>query len=397
MFTRISHLLRRRGARPGPLQHAHALSASPPAGIAHSRVYQQSPWVYVAVNRIAEAAALVPLRVLRQAGGRAVEAPDHPLAGLLARPNSSQSGFELMEATVGMLELHGNAYWFLGGREGGAPEEIWPLAPDHVQVLADASSGLRGYLYEVDGVTAVLEPAEVIHFRRWHPSNTWYGLSALEAARLAILSDRAMAEWNQAAFGEDHGVPAGMVVVRDFISDGDFERLKRDWRDSYGSGQRRTAFLRGDSVSWQNIGLSHHDLDFLNGRAAHREEILNIFGVPLGMLSENATEANAAVAERVFVERTLWPKLARIAAKLNAELLPFWGAGASLAFDDIRPTDTQARLEELRAAYPVLSINEIRERYYHLPPVAWGSVPAAGGPQDGGSAVAGDHLGQLAR
>lgn len=377
MFTRISQLLRRRPAGPGPLLQARALSRTPAPAAAFGRVYQQSPWVYVAVNRIAEAAALVPLRVLRQAEARAIEAPEHPLAGLLARPNPYQSRFELIEATVGMLELYGNAYWYLAGPEGGAPQEIWPLAPDHVQVLAEAERGVRGYLYEVDGVLAGLEPAEVIHFRRWHPSNAWYGLSALEAARLAIVSDRAMAEWNHATFGQDHGVPAGMVIVRDFISDGDFERLKHDWRDSYGSGQRRTAFLRGDGVSWQNIGLNHHDLDFLNGRAAHREEILNIFGVPLGMLSETATEANAAVAERLFIERTLWPKLARIAEKLNADLLPFWGAGARLAFDDIRPTDTQARLEELRAAYPVLSINEIRERYYHLPPVEWGSGPAA--------------------
>ena len=34
-----------------------------------------------------------------------------------------------------------------------------------------------------------------------------------------------------------------------------------------------------------------------------------------------------------------------------------------------------ARLQAIRTAYPVLSINEIREQFYQLPPVAWGKRP----------------------
>jgi hypothetical protein len=118
------------------------------------------------------------------------------------------------------------------------------------------------------------------------------------------------------------------------------------------------------------------DLDFLQGRKAHRDEILNIFGIPVGLVSENATEANAKVAERLFIERTLWPKLVRIAQKITQELLPFYPGEHITAFDDIRPTDVQARLDEIRTAQSVLSINEIRERYYDMPPVAWGLLPA---------------------
>ena len=38
---------------------------NPPPDIQSARVYAGSPWVYVAVNRIAEAGALVPLKVYR--------------------------------------------------------------------------------------------------------------------------------------------------------------------------------------------------------------------------------------------------------------------------------------------------------------------------------------------
>ena len=347
--------------------------AAPELG-SHGAMYAGSAWVYVAVNKIAEAGALVPARVLRVQGGRREALERHPVHALLDAPNPYTSRFELFEQTLGHLELSGNAYWLLVG-EGGAPREIWVLRPDRVQIVPDERDYVRGYVYAIDGRLIPLEAAEVIHFKRWHPTDDYYGLSALEAARLAVNSDRAMAQWNQGTFGQDHGVPAGVVNIKEYVSDTDFERIKREWRQSYGGGQRRTAFLRGGAIEWQHIGLNHHDLDFLKGRAAHRDEILNIFGIPIGMVSENATEANATVAERVFIERTLYPKLVRLAQKLTQELMPFYAGEYALEFEDIRPTDAQARLDEIRAAGAALSINEIRARYYQLPPVAWGDLP----------------------
>ena len=341
----------------------------------YAAVYQGSPWVYVAVNRIAEAAALVPFHVARRSAEGAVEVVDHPFERLLQKPNPLLSRFELIEHTVGHLEIHGNAYWFLAGEPGGHPLELWPLRPDRVSVVPDARRGVRGYVYEVDGRQVPLDAAEVVHFRRWHPSNDYYGLSALEAARLAVEADRAMAEWNRRYFGEGMAVPAGIVAIRERVSDSDYERLQREWRLAYGGRERRTAFLRGASVEWHNVGLSQQDMDFLNARRFNREEIFQIFGIPVGMFSENATEANALVGERVFVERTLWPKLVRIAEKITTDLLPFYGRGLVGRFEDIRPQDRRAQLEEIRVARGVLTVDEIRARYFGLGPLPDGASP----------------------
>lgn len=348
---------------------------APPINVNPARVYEDSPWVYIAINRIAEAGALVPLHVFRLKGEARVGIESHPLERLFSNPNPLTSRFELFEQTLGALELNGNAYWFLAGDALGKPREIWSLRPDRVTIVPDETRVVGGYLYQIDGQFMPLDAIEVIHFRRWHPANDYYGLSPLAAARSAILSDKHMADWNRNTFGKDHGVPAGIVSIPEFITDTDFERIKREWRNNYGGAQRKTAFLRGGAIAWQNIGLNHSDLDFLQGRKAQRDEILNIFGIPVGLVSENATEANAKVAERLFIERTLYPKLVRLAQKISQELLPFYGGDLIAEYDDIRPTDTQARLDEIRAAYPLLSINELRANYYQLPPVAWGDVP----------------------
>jgi HK97 family phage portal protein len=318
------------------------------------------------VNRIAEAAALVPFRVVAQRG-EAIE--DHPFERLLRRPNPLMSRFELIEQTVGSLEIHGNAYWFLAGQPGGTPQEIWPLRPDRMSIVPDPQRGVRGYIYEVDGRRIPLDAAEVVHFRRWHPANDYYGLSALEAARYAVETDRAMADWNRRYFGEGMAVPAGIVAIQERVTDADYERIKREWRAAYGGRERKTAFLRGASVEWHNVGLSQHDMDFLNARRFNREEIFQIFGIPVGMFSENATEANALVGERVFIERTLWPKLVRIAEKITTDLLPFYGPGLTGCFEDIRPQDQALRLDEIRTAQGILTVDEIRARYFQLGPL----------------------------
>jgi len=252
-------------------------------------------------------------------------------------------------------------------------------------VVPDAQRGVSGYVYELDGKRIPLDAAEVVHFRRWHPANDYYGLSALEAARLAVETDRAMADWNRRYFGDGMAVPAGIVAIRDRITDADFERIKREWRASYGGRERKTAFVRGAGIEWHNVGLSQHDMDFLNARRFNREEIFQIFGLPVGLFSENATEANATVGERQFVERTLWPKLVRLAEKITADLLPFYGTGLAGGFEDIRAQDRSATFQEMRLAAGVLSINERRARYFGLGPVAWGDDPRATSPAPDGA------------
>ena len=86
----------------------------PPIDLNSTSVYEQSPWVYIAINRIAEAGALVPLRVFRLDDEKRIGIANHPLEQLLSNPNPLASGFELFEQTIGSLELQGNAYWFLG-------------------------------------------------------------------------------------------------------------------------------------------------------------------------------------------------------------------------------------------------------------------------------------------
>lgn len=53
--------------------------------------YARSAWVYVAVTRIAESAALVPVNAFRLDGEKRIGVPNHPIEQLLRAPNPTMS------------------------------------------------------------------------------------------------------------------------------------------------------------------------------------------------------------------------------------------------------------------------------------------------------------------
>ncbi|MEP7284341.1 MAG: phage portal protein [Chloroflexota bacterium] len=341
--------------------------------------YTRSPWVYIAVNKIATTQALVELKVQQVVGESKRDVMNHPLEQLLRKPNQWQSQFEFLEMTYGYREISGNCYWFLNGAETGQPTELIVLRPDRVRVVPGHSSEnlLGGYLYEVDGVQVPLSAKEVVHFKLFNPLDDYYGLSRMQAAALGIQADLAMEQYNYNYFGKDKAVPAGLVSIKDPVSDQDFERIQNEFRESYGGTQRKTAFIRGSAVQWQELGLSHRDMEFESGRLFNRDEIYQIFGIPPGLLDKSSTRANATVANEAFTRDTVWPGMVAVASKLTTDLCPYWGDDLIVEPVDIRLKDRLAERREIFSASQFLSVNEMRAKYFSLGPVAWGDKPAA--------------------
>ena len=352
--------------------------------------YQASLWVYFCVTRIMEAAAAVPYQVYSIAGEEETSITAHPFEQRLAAPNASMSGYELMEATFGSLELTGNAYWYLtlpSGADGkpvagSEPLEIWWLRSDRMQPVPDPDEWLRGYVYTVDGQATPLHKEEVVHFKRWHPVEDYIGLSPLQALRYTIEQDSAAQEWN-ARFFRENAVPSAIVSIEDAISDADYEAVVKQWQGKYGGvgNAHKMAFVRGSAVDVKTLGLPQKDMQFLELLNLTQRQIFNIYGIPMGKWSENATEANAKVAERTFTNDTLWPKLTRVGSLISSGPLARYGDNLRGRFEDVRIPDKDIELRELELILrgtvdpmtgmptPVMTVDEIRQEYWQLPPL----------------------------
>ncbi len=329
--------------------------------------YMRNPVVHRAVRMIAEAAAAVPWLLYEGAA----ELSEHPLLGLMARPNQRSAGSSFMETVYGHLLMSGNAYVELV--EAGDARELHALRPDRVAVAADAS-GWPVALEHREGAAkrriALGEAGAALHLRLFHPLDDHYGFPPLQAALMALDIHNAAGRWNKALL-DNSARPSGALVYAPKeggnLTDEQYERLKTELEDGY-SGARaagRPLLLEG-GLDWKAMGLTPKDMDFIEAKNAACRDIALAFGVPpmiLGIPGDN-TYANYQEANRAFYRMTVLPLVARTATEMAAWLAPRFGAALRLEPDVDRIDGLAAEREALWArvsAADFLTDDEKRE------------------------------------
>ena len=276
----------------------------------------------------------------------------HPILDLLGQANPFLNGFDLSVLRVLYGELTGNAYMHPIIDEGtGNPVELWPLAPQYVEVIPDEDTFIRGYLYgENSSMKQVFAPDEVIHFRRPNPGNLFYGLGKVEAAYGSIVANNAVHEMDIATFANS-ARPDYAVVVKGTPTGDQLDRFQSQVENRLKGTRKDGSFITvtGD-VQFTPLNFPPKDLA---GREEIVEEIAAVFGVPVSMLKAN--DPNLASAQTGFAqwrEGTILPLCRMDEQELNQSLLPMFGLEDThcLAYDNPVPSDKAFELQERQAA-----------------------------------------------
>jgi HK97 family phage portal protein len=351
---------------------------------AQLELYQRLAWVQIAISNKAAIVATTDMQVLElkldESAKRHLEErlaiSNHPFELLLNKPNPLMSRFEFLEATSSYLDVTGNAYWWLNrSNEDAQPIELWIMPSASVKPIPDERMYIRGYAYEPEGLgrTIVLEPWEVAHFRRWHPRNSFIGLSPIEAFAIEAEGDLAMSRWNTNLFARDNAKSPGALAFADPIDDESWRQMKSDIADEYGGVKRKMMMLRNvgkGGVQWLQMAMSQRDMEFLAGREFTKEQIYAIYAPGLSsMLSVNSTEANSIAGRKTFMELSIWPQLTRIAQKITNDILPIYGDCLVMEPEDVRVTDRSLKLQEQAAFERIATVDEVRAEHYDLPPI----------------------------
>jgi HK97 family phage portal protein len=376
MFARLKRLLRAPEAKASRTAKLIALESpgrprwTPRDYAALAREgYLGNAVVYRAVKLVAENAASCVFLAYEGAA----ESERHPLLDLLARPNPRQDGAAFFESLYSHLLLAGNAY-VEAVTLGGAVRELYALRPDRMRVVPGADGWAEAYEYSVAGRTVRFEQAAarvapILHLAAFHPLDDHYGLSALEAAAVAVDVHNAAARWTKALL-DNSARPSGALVYAGpegaALSDGQYERIKRELEEQYqGTRNAGRPLLLEGGLDWKAMSLSPKDMDFIEAKHAAAREIALAFGVPpmlLGIPGDN-TYSNYREANRALWRQTVLPLAARVGASLAAWLSPAFGDGVTLAVDTDRiealAADRAAAWERVTQA-PFLTVNEKR-------------------------------------
>ena len=301
--------------------------------------FMRNPVAHRCVRLVAEAAASVPWLLYQGSG----ELTEHPLLGLLERPNARQSGAALMETLYGHLLIGGNAY--LEFTEAGvAARELHALRPDRASIVEDQAGWPVAVDYRAGSAKRRIplgaeQGPGALHLALFHPLDDHYGFAPVEAASMALDIHNAAGRWNKALL-DNSARPSGALVFAPKeggnLTDEQYDRLKLELEENYSGARRagRPLILEG-GLDWKAMSLTPKDMDFLEARNGAARDIALACGVPpmlLGIPGDN-TYANYQEANRALWRLTVLPMVGRIGGELSTWLSAKFGEELRLGYD----------------------------------------------------------------
>ena len=352
----------------------------------YGEYYATSTPVYSAIRIRADALSRPPVVVYRhtssEAGGQRLPVGhEHPAQRLLEGVNRWYTRADLWRATEIYLNLWGSAYWMLD-RDASGNRELWPLRPDRVSIVPDRDDYIRGFVYHGRSRPVALTPDEVVWFRYFNPLEEYAGLSPVAPSRMAVDMGRDGLRFNR-NFLRNSAQPDFVMLTNEYMNDSEVDDFYRRWESRYrGPANARRPAVASFIRDIKTLGLSHREMDFIQGLRWSLEEVSRAFGVPRPLLSdlERATFSNVNAAERFFWRNTMVPEMTFLAEQVTRKLFPMLGYPDLEMQFDLSAIEALAEDENARASREaqlldrgVLTINEVR-RSRGLPDVPWGNV-----------------------
>ena len=316
--------------------------------------YAQSVWVASAIGLVVQPLKAVGLKFYLDEE----EYEDPTLCAWWRRPALGMSYEEFLDATAGWLKLSGEFFWIFDdtylARGNGPRGQFVVAAPDRMRHVVTGGV-LQGWVYTDDaGRQIPLLQEQVIHAKRWNPTNPYRGLGEIEAARLAAETDLLAGRYVRDTY-------ANQGDGGDYISAKN-GTLTDEQRDQVTAALRakRQAKLRGDfrplffssDIEVKAPTITPPDLAFVANRLQTRHEVFIAFGVPPGMADVQASYSIGSASDYFrLIHGASMPVGNTIAGAMEALLLRQTGKAVRAYFDfDEHPTMQQVRGERIDAA-----------------------------------------------
>jgi len=344
--------------------------------------YGASSWVFISVNRrAAKISSLEMELVSRDKEGLKQVVHDHIFLDILEKPNDMMTGTQLRFLLSCHLNLAGEAFWYINENIVGGVAAIYPLNPAYVKIIPGEGDQLvAGYLYEPPGQRVAYTEEEVAHFfyPNPDPENFFRGASPLDAIKYAVGSYNNSEIWNFQFF-KNGARPGGLLYTDLPLDRAESNRLRKLWEQQHrGQNNWQKVAVASHGLKYQEVGLSHKDMDFVNQLVNAREVILAAYGVPKSVvgLVQDVNKANAFQDELNFATYTIGPEASIVAGTINNSVLNRFSKTLRIEFKNLIPRDQEMEIERHRTylQYGVLTINEVRTEM-NLPPVDWGDEP----------------------
>lgn len=290
-------------------------------------------------------------------------------------------------------EVTGNGYFEIGrtlegqiGYIGHIPATSMRIRKNRdgfVQMISNKAKFFRNFgdRTTTDQIGNDPRPNEVIHIKKYSPTNTYYGVPDVIAAQQAIVGNEFAARFNLDYF-ENKAVPRYVIVVKGgTFSNTSEQNLLEFFETGLKGRNHRTIYVplpadqegRKASFEMKPVEAGTQDSSFVNYRRGNLSDILMAHRVPVSKVSmaENVSLSASRDADKNFKEQVCRPEQKMLEKKL-AKVVGEQTDLFNLKLNELSLTDedTLSKMDERYLRFGVMVPNDIRTRRW-----GWEALP----------------------
>lgn len=294
--------------------------------------------------------------------------------------NSDDSFEEILKKVYKDLEVTGNGYLEVGRTSNGSIGYIGHIPAitmrirrhrdGFVQVVYNRYTYFRNFgdTTTQDQIGTDPRPNEVIHFKKYTPTNTYYGVPDILSAKNAVAGDEFASRYNLDYF-ENKAVPRYIITTKGARLNADSERkLLEFFQIGLKGRNHRTLYIPLPSdndtarveFDMKPVEAGVQDSSFNNYSIENRDRILIAHRTPLSKIGHGTP---SPLDDKIFKEQVTRPSQDALEIQINKIIKEFTDM-FKFKFEELTLTDelAQAQIDQIYLTTQVILPNEVRMR-----------------------------------
>lgn len=295
--------------------------------------------------------------------------------------NQEDSFQQILTKAMRDYETTGNGYIEIGRTASGAIGYIGHVPAIYIRVRKKRDGfvqqiGNRTVFFKNYGdrttkntITNDPEPNELIHLKNYSPSNNYYGVPEIYAAKNEVVGTELAARYNLEYF-DNKAVPRYAIIYKSkTLSDTSKRRIVEFFETNLRGQHHRTILIpmpENAEIEFKEIEVKNQDSSFREYADGNNESVFMAHRTPMskvGVFKQGMTQAASRDADKSFKESVCRPRQAMVESKLNPivrEQTMFF----ALKLNELTLTDedTQSKIDEREVRMQIVVPDEVRMR-----------------------------------
>lgn len=343
----------------------------------------QVPPLFTGIKILSESVGAVPLILYkRKPNDERERATDHSLYSVLKdMANPRLTALEFKEIMTSHMILRGNGFAQIIRNYAGEVLGLYPLNPTKMSIEFDQELNEHVYVYILkDGSKRKFTSNEIFHLRGPSEDGVW-GVSFVQSLRKIIEHNMTLDEYAN-NFYVNNAAPSGVLQMAAGIemSQKAKDNLREEWKKKYQGAHSGSVAILEEGLTWQQIGMTSQDSQFIDTLKDARLQILGALRVAPYLAGDTEKLSFNSVEQLSiqFINYTMLPYFVRWQQTIYRDLLSISEKKkyyAEFLIDVLQKGDFISRYRgyAIGRQWGWLSVNDIR-RLENLNPIDGGDV-----------------------